>query len=255
MAAATADGTSFADLHVHSSASFDSLSRPADLVRAAVQRGLTHLAVTDHERLEGALRARDLAPPGLRVIVGEEVRTAGGDIIGLYLERAVPAGLSLADAAAAIREQGGLVGLPHPFDRFRSSGGSRVGTAGAAGAAEEALRELAGCVDFVEAHNGRALGGGNLRAAAFAAEHGLPGVAASDAHTVQELGLSYTILPGDPGSAAEMREALTGARLILGRASLFVRGWTPLAKLVQRRRGNGRLPLARSDRARERSSS
>ncbi len=249
MVAATAHATSFADLHVHSSASFDSLSRPADLVRAALQRGLTHLAITDHERLDGALRARDLAPPELRVIVGEEVRTAGGDIIGLYLERAVPAGLSLADAGAAIREQGGLVGLPHPFDRFRSSGGSRTG------AAEEALRELAGSVDFVEAHNGRALGGGNVRAAGFAVQHSLPGVAASDAHTVQEVGLAYTILPGDPGSAAEMREALAGARLVLGRASLYVRGWTPFAKLVQRRRGNGRMPLAMSDRARERSSS
>lgn len=233
-----ADGRSFADLHVHSSASFDSLSQPAALVRAAQQRGLTHLAITDHERLDGALRARDLAPPGLRVIVGEEVRTSGGDIIGLYLERAVPAGLSMSDAAAAIREQGGLVGLPHPFDRFRSSGGSSIG------AVETALTELAGQVDFVEAHNGRALGSGNARAAAFAVQHGLPGIAASDAHTVQELGLAYTILPGDPASASEMREALADARLILGRASLYVRGWTPLAKLVQRMRGNGRVPAA-----------
>lgn len=253
MAVATTDETSFADLHVHSSASFDSLSRPADLVRAAVQRGLTHLAITDHERLDGAFRARDLAPPELRVIVGEEVRTGGGDLIGLYLERAVPAGLSVADAVAAIREQGGLVGLPHPFDRFRSSGGSRIG------AVDEALRELAAQVDFVEAHNARAMGGGNVRAAAFAVQHGLPGVAASDAHTVQEVGVAYTILPGDPGSAAEMREALAGARLILGRASLYVRAWTPFAKLVQRRRGNGRVsaatPDATPDAAPDRSSS
>ncbi|MDQ3554702.1 MAG: PHP domain-containing protein, partial [Chloroflexota bacterium] len=211
--AADPAGTSFADLHVHSSASFDCLSRPADLVRAAVARGLTHLAITDHERLDGALRARDLAPPELRVIVGEEVRTAGGDIIGLYLERPVPAGLSVAEAVAAIKEQGGLVGLPHPFDRFRSSGGSRIGADD-----EEALAGLASGVDFVEAHNGRAIGGGNVRAAAFAQRHGLPGVAASDAHTVQELGLAYTILPGDPGSAPEMRDALAGARLVLGRA-------------------------------------
>ncbi len=237
MTAALTERRSFADLHVHSSASFDSLSRPADLVRAAVSRGLTHLAITDHERLDGAFRARDLAPPELRVIVGEEIRTTGGDIIWLYLERAVPGGLSVAEAVAAIREQGGLVGLPHPFDRFRSSGGSR------AGVAEEALRELAGQVDFVEAHNGRAIGGGNARAAAFAVQHGLPAVAASDAHTVQELGLAYTILPGDPGTAAEMRQALVGAGLVLGRASLYVRGWTPFAKVVQRMRGNGRLPL------------
>lgn len=241
-------GTSFADLHVHSSASFDSLSRPADLLRAAIARGLTHLAITDHERLDGALRARELAPPALRVIVGEEVRTSGGDLIGLYLERPVPAGLSVAEAVAAIREQGGLVGLPHPFDRFRSSGGSRAG-------GDEALRELAGRVDFVEAHNGRAVGGGNARAAAFAAGHGLPGIAASDAHTVQEVGLSYTILPGDPQSAAQMRDALAEARLILGRASFYVRGWTPLAKVVQRLRGNGRVAVVPVDAGRERAPS
>jgi hypothetical protein len=58
---------------------------------------------------------------------------------------------------------------------------------------------------------------------------------------VQELGLAYTILPGDPHSASEMRDALAGARLVLGRASFYVRGWTPLAKLVQRMRGNGRV--------------
>ncbi|MDQ3554692.1 MAG: hypothetical protein M3395_09840, partial [Chloroflexota bacterium] len=149
--------------------------------------------------------------------------------------RPVPAGLSVAEAVAAIKEQGGLVGLPHPFDRFRSSGGSRIGPD------EEGLAALAGRVDFVEAHNGRAIGGGNVRAAAFAQRHGLPGVAASDAHTVQELGLAYTILPGDPRSASEMRDALGGARLVLGRASFYVRGWTPLAKLVQRARGNGRV--------------
>ncbi len=226
---------SFADLHCHSSASFDSLSRPADLVRAAAARGLTHLAITDHERLDGALRARDLAPPELTIIVGEEVRTTAGDLLGLYLERAVPMGLSPGDAAAAIREQGGLVGLPHPFDRFRSSGASKVVEAAA-------LAELAERVDFVEAHNARAFRGANEQAARFARDRERPGVASSDAHTSLEVGVAYTILPGDPRTAAEMRVALQGARLVTGRATVLVRGWTPLAKLVQRRRGNGRPP-------------
>src|SRR5439155_4514852 len=72
---------SFADLHCHTSASFDSLSRPEQVARAAGQRGLTHLAVTDHDRLDGALRARDAAPEGLKIIVGQEVRTTTGDLI------------------------------------------------------------------------------------------------------------------------------------------------------------------------------
>ncbi|HEU0242817.1 MAG TPA: PHP domain-containing protein, partial [Candidatus Limnocylindrales bacterium] len=72
---------SFIDLHCHTNASFDSLSDPAKVVRAAATRGLTHLAITDHDRIDGALRARDAAPAGLTVIVGEEIRTADGDLI------------------------------------------------------------------------------------------------------------------------------------------------------------------------------
>ncbi|MGZ6345193.1 MAG: PHP domain-containing protein, partial [Candidatus Limnocylindrales bacterium] len=87
--AADAGPRCFVDLHCHSAASFDSLSKPADLVRLAAERGLTHLAITDHERIDGALAARDLAPPELTVIVGEEIRSADGDLLGLFLEHTV----------------------------------------------------------------------------------------------------------------------------------------------------------------------
>ncbi len=83
---------SFADLHTHSSASFDSLSDPRKMIDKAIRLGLTHLAITDHERIDGAQRARDLAPPQLQVIVGEEIRSADGDMLGLFLERVDPAG-------------------------------------------------------------------------------------------------------------------------------------------------------------------
>lgn len=223
----------FVDLHCHTRASFDCLSSPAAVARLAAERGLTHLAITDHHRLDGALEARAAAPLGLTVIVGEEIRTTGGDLLGLYLERPVPMGLSPADAAAAIREQGGLVGLPHPFDRFRSSGAAKIVEAAA-------LAALAESVDLIEAHNARALGHANEQATRFARDQGRPGVASSDAHTVLEVGVAYTILSGDPRSAAEMRVALDDIRLVTGRATFFVRAWTPLAKLVQRARGNRR---------------
>jgi predicted metal-dependent phosphoesterase TrpH len=227
-------GRSFLDLHCHSSASFDSLSRPADLVSKARRIGLTHLAVTDHERLDGALRARDLARDDLTVIVGEEIRTADGDLLGLYLERAVPPGMSVQETAAAIREQGGIVGLPHPFDRFRRSGGGRAMD-------DEALSRLAACVDYVEVHNARAYGSANPRAAAFAHRHDLPGVASSDAHSTIELGVAYTVLPGPVGSAAQLRCLLPDAEIVPGRASFLVRGWTPVAKALQWVRGTRRL--------------
>src|SRR3990170_5798826 len=111
----------FIDLHCHTSASFDCLARPADVVKAAAARGLTHLVVTDHDRIDGALAARDLAPDGLTVLVGEEIRTRDGDLIAVFLTEAVPSGMSASDTIAAVREQGGLVGIPHPFDRFRGS--------------------------------------------------------------------------------------------------------------------------------------
>jgi len=228
---------SFADLHVHTSASYDSLSRPAAVLRAAAARGLTHVAITDHETLDGALRAREASPVGLTVIVGQEVRTTRGDMIGLYLTEPVPPGRSPAETATAIREQGGLVGLPHPFDRYRGSGGW--------GRTEAQLAELAELLDFVEGWNARImLGDGNVRAAEFALAHGLPAVAASDAHTVMEVGVAYTILPGSPDDATAMRAALSGSRLVMGRASRLIRAGMPLAKLVQRLRGVRRLSVA-----------
>ena len=226
---------SFADLHSHSAASFDSLSDPRKMIAKAVRLGLTHLAITDHERVDGAQRARDMAPPELQVIVGEEIKSRDGDIIGLFLEHAVPPGLSAAETAAAIREQGGLVGLPHPFDSHRNSGGSQ------ASEAEQKLEELATIIDYVEVHNARAYRDANPLAGAFAQRHGLPGTASSDAHSITELGIASTVLPGAFTTAEELRALLPHAELVTGRASYYVRLWTPIAKLVNRARGNGRI--------------
>lgn len=223
----------FIDLHCHTRASFDCLSTPAAVVKAAVDRGLTHLAITDHDRIDGALEARSLAPETLTVLVGEEVKTADGDLICIFLERAIPPGLSAQETIDAAREQGALVGLPHPFDRLRRSV-----------LVEESMAALGGIVDWVETHNARVIGRGNEHAAAFAAEHGLPGVAVSDAHSVLEVGVAYTALDGDPSTPDGLRAALAGVQIVPGRASLLVRAWTPLAKVVQRARGNIRVPAA-----------
>lgn len=219
----------FVDLHCHTSASFDSLADPVKVARAAAARGLTHLVITDHDRIDGALRARDAGTDGLTVIVGSEIRTRDGDLIGAFLERPVPAGLSATDAIAAVRDQGGLVGIPHPFDRFR---GSLL--------RDERMASIVSLVDWVESHNARLLGGGNERAAVFAAERGRPGVAVSDAHTVLEVGVAYTVLDGDPSTPAGLLAALPTAQLVTGRASFAVRLWTPVAKILQRLSGNGR---------------
>ncbi|MFI5262517.1 MAG: PHP domain-containing protein [Candidatus Limnocylindrales bacterium] len=227
-------GRAFIDLHCHSAYSFDALSHPADIVRVAAERGLTHIAITDHERLDGALEARDRAPAGLTVIIGEEIRSADGDVLGLFLREAVPPGLSARETIVAIHEQGGLAGLPHPFDHFRHSG--------LAGDRDVALEELAGGLDFIEAYNARvAFGDANERAAEFALRHGLPGVASSDAHSLLEVGVACTIVTGPLRTPDQLRAALAQVTLMPGHASYLVRGLTPLAKLINRTRGNRRV--------------
>ena len=226
---------SFVDLHCHTSASFDSLASPRAVVAAAARRGLTHLAITDHDRLEGALEARAVAPEGLTVLVGEEIRTRDGDLIGVFLTEAVPPGLSASETIAAIHGQGGLVGIPHPFDRFRGSlarGGALSDPSG-----------LAASVDWVEAWNARLmLGDGNARAAQLAVAAGVPGVAVSDAHTTLEVGVAYTAMSGDPSTADGLRASLAGQpELVMGRASAYVRLITPMAKTINRARGHRRV--------------
>jgi predicted metal-dependent phosphoesterase TrpH len=217
-------------LHCHTRASFDSLANPDAVVRAAASRGLTHLAITDHDRIDAALAARDAAPDGLFVIVGEEIKSVDGDMIALFLRDVVQPGLSALETIAAIREQGGLVGIPHPFDARRGFG--RHGTD---------LESIADKIDWVEAYNARVLGGSaNEKAALFALGHNLPGVAASDSHTVLEVGVAYNVLAGDPSTPEGLLAALASVDMRPGRASYYVRAWTPLAKIIQSLMGNGR---------------
>ncbi len=171
------------------------------------------------------------------MIVGQEVRTTTGDLIALYIERAIPPGLTPADAAQRIRDQNGLVGIAHPFDRFRAGAGRRGW--------EAELEALTPLLDFVEVWNARLLaGGGNQQAAEFAARQGLPGVAVSDAHTILEVGVAYTVLEGPIESADDLRAALPGAHLVTARGSRVVRLGMPLTKLIQRLRGNRRVAPA-----------
>jgi predicted metal-dependent phosphoesterase TrpH len=225
----------FADLHTHSRASFDSLASPEALIRTASRRGLTHLAITDHDRIDGALEGRAIAAdvaPDVTLIVGEEIKSADGDLIALFLEEPVPPGLSGDDTIAAVRAQGGLVGIPHPFDRYR---GSLLNDA--------RMERLVDMVDWVETHNARVMfGDGNQKAAELAHAHGRPGIAVSDAHSAFEVGVAYTAFDDDPSTAAGLLAGLPTAELVLGRASLYVRLWTPIAKAVQRARGNRRIP-------------
>ena len=206
-------------------------------MRAAASRGLTHLAITDHDRIDGALAGRDAAPAGLTVIIGQEVRTSTGDLIALYVEKPIPVGKSSAEAASLIHEQGGLAGLAHPFDKYRQGAGR--------GGWEKELEEVTPLLDFVEIWNSRLfLGDGNAQAAEFAKKFEIPGVAVSDAHTTMEIGVSYTILNGPIDTAEQLKALLGDAKLVTSKGSRLVRLAMPINKLVQRMRGNRRVVAA-----------
>ncbi len=190
------------DLHCHSSASFDGSIDPVALLELARERGLTHLAITDHDTIDGALAARAAAVPGIQLIVGEEVRTSEGDLIVLFVERRIPSGLQPEETVRLAREQGALVGLAHPFDATRPS-------IGRGSSRPEQLERLARLADYVEVHNGRVREQiANGRAADFAREFHVPQVAASDAHTEPEVGLAATVFDSDIATAADLRAAL-----------------------------------------------
>jgi hypothetical protein len=167
------------DLHTHTSWSHDCLVDPSELVDQAEDQGLGAIAVTDHNAFGGAHEAVELARGrDLMVIPGEEVKTAGqGEVIGLFLEREIPRGLSFEDTIAAIREQGGLVYLPHPFDRMH-----------AIPDAATLHRHLAD-IDVFEIYNARLLFEQyNDEAERFARKYNLIMGAGSDAHVLQGLG-------------------------------------------------------------------
>jgi len=190
-------------MHLHTRGSFDCLSDPEAVLRAALSRGIDRVCVTDHNEIEEALALKARYPD--RVIVGEEVKTAEGvDIIGLYIRERIPKGTPARETCVRIREQGGIVYVPHPFAGGKGGGG-RV------------LASIADLVDAVEGFNARLhVQRLNDRAVEWARERGLPLGAGSDAHTVGEVGRAYVEVPpfdDEPGALlAALREGAIHGR-------------------------------------------
>jgi predicted metal-dependent phosphoesterase TrpH len=167
------------DLHMHTSWSHDCTVDPADLIMYAAGSGLGAIAVTDHNAFGGALETVELARDHeLIVIPGEEVKTDGqGEVIGLFLNEEIPRGLSFADTVAAIKQQGGLVYLPHPFDRMHSIPEPAT------------LQRHLADIDIFEVYNARLLFEAyNEEALRFARKYNLTMGAGSDAHVLQGVG-------------------------------------------------------------------
>ena len=202
------------DLHSHTMWSGDSTTTPEELVEAVVATGIDVLCITDHNAIRGAEELWSRLP--CRVVVGEELRTHAGEVIGLFLSERIPFGVSPREAAARIRAQGGLVYVPHPFDPMRRN------------LAEPALCELAdaGLLDAVEVLNAKtSLAHLNQRASDFAAERGIAAGAGSDAHVPDAIGAAYVEMPDFDGPAsflAALRDAV-----VVGHHFDAPRQWRP----------------------------
>jgi predicted metal-dependent phosphoesterase TrpH len=190
------------DCHLHTAASGDAVTTLEQLADRAARAGIDVVCVTDHNEISGALKAAAAGLGGVRVIVGEEVRTQAGEIIGLFLTERIPYVLPLREAVARIRQQGGLVYLPHPYDPARYSLGAH---------ADELCAE--GLADVVEVFNAKIADQAlNDQAVALAARGGLPGGAGSDAHDPAGIGAAYLEMPDFDGPASFLA-ALRTARI------------------------------------------
>lgn len=169
------------DLHVHSKYSMDSRMEIKDLIKTAKQRGLDGVAVVDHGTIQGGLETRKLAGKDFAVIVGAEIRTDKGEVIGYFLEEEIYV-REFYEVIEAIKAQNGIVCVPHPFDGIRKY---RLNP----------TKEMARYFDAVEVFNSRCmLGEANAKALRFAREHDLGMTAGSDAHTLAEIGGAGVII-------------------------------------------------------------
>jgi predicted metal-dependent phosphoesterase TrpH len=193
-------------MHTHNEASPDSRTPVAEQARAIRAAGLDVVCATDHNTILGALRLREIAD-GFRVIVGEEISSRDGEIIGLFLESAVPRDLTGDETIARIHDQGGLVVVPHPFSINRRYHMRRA-----------ALDRLRPTIDALEVFNAReAFALNNRAAASYAREHRMIGAAGSDAHRAVEIGRAFVEMP-DFAGRADFIDALR-AGVVHGRLS------------------------------------
>jgi predicted metal-dependent phosphoesterase TrpH len=216
LAAERPEGWVRVDLHAHTMWSGDCTTTPDELHAAVADSGIDVLCITDHNAIKGAVELAEQLP--CRVVVGEEVKTHAGEIIGLFLTERIPFGLSPREVAQRIRDQGGVVYVPHPFDPMRNN------------LAEAALVELceAGLVDGIEVRNGKtSLDSLNARAASFATEWGLVPGGGSDAHVPDALGAVYSeVPPFPPDDPAAFLAALRAGRVV-GHHYDAPRRWRP----------------------------
>jgi predicted metal-dependent phosphoesterase TrpH len=193
------------------------------IISRCQELGINCIAIADHGTAEGALKMQQIAP--FPVIVAEEIMTHHGEIMGMFLRETIPSGLSVEETISRIREQGGLVNIPHPFETMRGSA-----------LKSKVIEEIAGQIDLMEVLNSRSpFASNSAKALAFTRKHGIAQGAGSDAHTPREIGNAYVEMP-EFNDKDEFLQALSQGRIRGHRSSLAVHLFTTWARLTNRLR-------------------
>ncbi len=192
------------DLHVHSRYSFDSISNPEKILKIARKKGLDGIAITDHDAIKGGIIASQVNIKDFFTIIGSEIGTEAGDIIGLFLNEEIKSRTSL-EVIDEIKAQDGIAVLAHPFRR-----------------AKEINDEVIKRIDVIEAFNARNKKSANIMAKNLALKHNLPMIAGSDAHFYFEIGRARTIINADNHEISSIRRAiLTNSTKLSGKESSY----------------------------------
>lgn len=215
------------ELHCHTMFSPDSLTKPQAIIEACRKAGIDRIAITEHNTIAGALAVRSLAPE--MVIVGEEIKTAKGEILAWFLTEEVPMGLSPEETIRRLRAQGAVISLSHPLDPSR--GKSAMGL--------EATLSIIEQVDALEVFNARCLSAEpNDSARRLAEDYGKLMHAGSDAHTAREVGTAVTLMPPFH-DADSFRRSLAQATIDAHLSGGHVRLFSRYAAMVKRGKGRG----------------
>ncbi len=207
-----------ADLHIHTRYSMDCQTPLDKIIERCKQLGINCIAIADHGTAEGGLEMQKIAP--FKVIVAEEILTTHGEIMGMFLKETIPSGITPQEAVKRIREQEGLVNIPHPFETIRGSA-----------LKDKIIDEIAADIDLMEVLNSRSPFPANTnKAKAFAESHHIPGGAGSDAHSIFEIGNAYIEIP-DFNTKEEFLKSVAQGKIHGKRSGMFVHLFSGWAKI------------------------
>ncbi|MCW3138527.1 MAG: PHP domain-containing protein [Methanophagales archaeon] len=207
------------DLHIHSKYSFDSILEPKKIIKVAKKRGLDGVAITDHNTIKGSLEAKKInEDEDFLVIVGSEISTEAGDIIGLFLSEEIKSRNSI-EVIEEIKEQGGIVVLPHPYRGHKLN------------------EELIEKIDAIEVFNARSSKIENERSVKLAERYDKPVIAGSDAHFSSEIGLGISTIT-KKGRTEDMRKLLLNCQIDVNNtlSPLYLQSFSQLIKSIKMRK-------------------